>query len=245
MAFPVTSAPTISDNTASEQTSHTITAPPDSVADSLIVAFINSRADDIEPPAGGGGWTTLISADLGTVVCTLFIKKDSGSEPSSWTFTTPNARRSVGALYRVYNWGGTLADDVDNGVHTYNGFSSTMTFPYTAAGWGSADNMYICGGYVNENTNPTIDTDPTSYTSDGINGESRATAGVKLQTWRREYASSSDTPGSVDLSSATTWSSTAVVVKPGSAGPAPSAGGHAIVKRFGGVPGMRLTRGVW
>lgn len=238
MTFPTTSAPTVSGNISSAGTSHVVDRPGASHADDLILMLAAVWADDLDGP--GGSWVNVYSGDSGTVVWNLWALKDSGSEPATWTFTTPSARKSAIHIYRIVGWGGTVATDIDANV-VRNNSSSTPDFNTITADWGSDDNLFFLALAQYDNTNATLDGHPGSYTSDGTTGTAGFSAGAKLTTYRRELAASSDSPSDGSKTDANLWVSWGCVVKPGTAG-VPATG--RVMGRLAGIGGLAATGGL-
>lgn len=215
MAFPTTSAPTVSGNITSAGTSHVMDRPGDSHADDLILMFAGVWADDLD--GSPGGWVNVYSGDSGTVVWNLWALKDTGSEPATWTWTTPSARKSVAHLYRIVGWGGTIATDIDSST-VANNSASTIYWNTITADWGSADNLFMATVHQYDNTNTTVTGHPSNYTVAGPDGVAGFNAGVKTHSYRRELAAASDTPSDGTKGDANLWVSYGCVIKPGNAG---------------------------
>jgi len=236
MAYATISAPTAS-TTTSASTSHTINRPGASNSGDLVLLWADSWADDLDAP-GGAGWIKLSVEDFGTAAWSLYAIKDTGSLPSTWTFTTPGSRLMSAQAFRVSSWGGTLtdpfnaSDDIDLAFISVSSSSSPDPASVTA-GWGAADNLFVLFGAIHNDNTPTVSTISTGYTSLGARTEAGSTSGGSaVQGWYKQSTSSSDDPGAITMS-ATAWTIwITVAIKPGTSG---SGSGSSTITPSGGI----------
>lgn len=214
MPYPATSAPTKS---AGNGDTHSVTLAGTTNSGDLLLCFGGAWADEAFPPSGGG-WDTIYAGDVGTDTWGCWAKVDNGSEPASYTWTTPGSRRSGFSMYRITGWGGVIATDIDVNILRSN-TSSTQDFNTVTAGWGSAENLWFAYIHViNDTSTNSITTFPSGYTNDGTSGHVGGSARALIHTFRRELTAASEAPGGATSTGVIQWTSMAVVVKPFTAG---------------------------
>lgn len=222
MAFPTVAATNTS--TQASSTSHTVNLPASIAAGDLLLIFFgyNNSADDVTTPSG---WTQFFNVTNGGRFYAYYRVAD-GGEGSTVTITSGTSGISQHNSYRITGYQGTPESA------TALGASTTPDPPNLTPSWGADDTLWIAATHpVNSAADLTA---PTNY------GGLIQTAPTSFQVGsaNRQLNAASENPGTFANASNSVWEAATVAIQPAVAG-------QPMVKRFGGVPGMALNRGVW
>lgn len=189
---------------------HTVTLPS-TVSGDLLLMHVGSLGG----AASATGWTVLATPANNTTTGTLLAKVATGSET---TVDVTLAASSVCALmiYKVGQWGGTLATDVDvNSRADINTDSSTVS---VTAGWGAADNLAI-GMVAAGDDNADVTSYPASMSdSQLIKTDTDGNNSVIVAGATEQITTASYTLTQFVFSEGEDYASVVILVKPGTSG---------------------------
>ena len=215
MSTPVVESNTISSETGA--TTHTVDYPATVDAGDLLI--IHSSVNGNPGITGSSGYTVLLdlpNGDSNTKIHVQAILAVGDEDGGTTTFATDATEASLNVVWRISNWGGTLATDVD--IST--GSTSAPPNPdAVTAGWGSDTNLFIAlASHVRGDRS--INAYPTDYTGNNAVGQVvSSAAGVGYGQATRALTADTDNPSAFAYASGTPGaSSCTVVVKPALAG---------------------------
>ena len=224
--------PTVESVTAtvfsSADTSHDVDLPAVITADDLLVMFLGFSAEGI-PNATPAGWTELGQSTASDYVnSTIYTKKAVGDEDGGTVEITLSASEAGTAqVWRITDWGGTLATDIDIST-VATGTTSIPNSTIVTAGWGVDANLFITTSFSGDD-DEAVTAWPTDY--DDNQTDTACGAGVdnsgRIAVASRDLSSDNDDAGAFTLNDAEAWHAWGLVVKPGSAG-----GGTPSARRF-------------
>lgn len=214
MAYPVVASTGTYASGGTQVNPHPVPMPATvDAGDLLIIAFAMESGT---APAAPTGWTRhVISGAATNPVFHILLKDADGTEGGTTVdFETVSTSFACAQVYRITGWHGALADDVDLGTAA-SGTGNSPDPPSVAAGWGSAENLFICFyGTGNDDSDDAI-TPPTNYgnalyieTESSLNNPSIGSA-------RRELTGDTDDPGTFSgLDSNEEWHTQTLVIRP-------------------------------
>ena len=214
MAFPTIQP--IETRQIASSTTHSIVLPSEIVAGELVLIFhSNSSAVPTYPT----GWNaTPIRATGFCYGALLYAVADGTTAGSTVSITLSSARAGCAQIIRISGWEGTIGSGLT--VGTVDPAFDTLDPAAVTASWGSDDNLFICA-LVAGDDDVAVTGYPTNYTQGAyVNTGAGLNLGAEIATAYRELAAATDNPGSFTLASSESQGAVALVVRPGTAGPA-------------------------
>ena len=197
MSFPSVLSVTETEFT-SNTTSHPVAMPPSvNSGDLLLCIFASDGGPTHTAPSG---WTPFAGATGAGVGAWVRAKISDGTEGGTTVdFETGVAERAVAQVYRITGW--AYNTDLTQSIAVANWSGSADPPSLNPSNWGTEDALWFAvhacdAGAVWSGT-------PTNYTNSVTSDSTTTTAGVAINTVRRELNTSSENPGAFALSSGT------------------------------------------
>jgi hypothetical protein len=220
-AFPVVEDVTAAVAVCSNSNTHNQVMPATVTAGDLLIAFRVYKRNGVAPTITTPmGWTSIdqdvviISAGANELRHAIFAKDAVGDEDgTNVNFATSATSTSMGAVYRISAWEGTLAglevSTVVQGVLTTAPDSGSLT-----PSWGAADTLWI-SAFLAGDDDDAVSAYPTDYT----NGTQSlagcgANASSHVGTARRELNTTVQNPGAYTLAAGEGWSAWTLAIEP-------------------------------
>ncbi len=215
MATPIVES-ALTKEFAAPATSHLVDYPATVNADDLLlIIFANDGTSAITDPSGYTALDTEAIAGAGQMG--IYAKVAAGSEGDGIEdVVTATGEEACSQIYRITNWGGTIATDIDIAAPVAE-TTTTPNPPSVTAGWGADTNLFIAiVGAANDDAIAT--SGPSSWT-DLLTV--RANAGINnspsIHTARLASSNATEDPGTFTLDESETCESFTLVIKPAAA----------------------------
>jgi hypothetical protein len=216
VAFPQI-ATSVSNNNATNSTSHTVTLPTGIAAgDLLVILFVSDGSSTISVTSPASGWTatTIGFANGTTARLSLLERIADGAEASTITVTTSANQMSAWTGYRI------TGTDTSQAIDVATAAPATTQNPDPPSGtavWGGAeDNLFIA--VAAWDSNPTLSTYPTNYSTGQLTAvANNATHGAGVASACRELAADTDDPGTFALSASIAAVGQTLIIRPAAA----------------------------
>jgi len=200
---------------ASATTSHLMDYPATvNVGELLLIIFVRDDNGTITTPDGYTLLDQEAIAAAGEIA--IFVKDADGDEDGGTEdVVTGAAVTAAGQIFRISNWGGNIATDIDIALPVTE-TTTTPNPPAVTAGWGAATNLFIAiVGAANDNE--TASSGPAGWADLlTIAAGGGANAGPSAHTARLASGNATENPGTFTLSGSETCESFTLVIKPSS-----------------------------
>lgn len=210
--YPSLVVPSISTTWSVDATSHPVTLATAGTISAGELLIIGVALDGNQTLAVPGGWTEWFSTAVTSGRGYMYAKVAAGTEGGTVIdFTTGAAEGGGCRLWRLTNWGGTLADHVSfaSGIINYGtiGYASPPLTP----SFGKAEAYWITALMYSATTNTTAG--PSGWSGYAVEGDI-GSAGGMIATAHKTQKVTSDAPGQFAFtSSAATMAGVTIAVR--------------------------------
>ena len=211
MAFPQTSAPTVTVFSSSINL-HDVNLPPVvNAGDGLLLIFAtadNRNGVDVFSPGGGTGFEVKYNSNFSTRETVVWIKVADGDEGGGTvTVQTDLTVPGIAHVYRITDWFRASA-----GVEVA-GQGNTLNPPSLTPTWGAGDTLWFaCGSSIDDDGSLIFS--PAGYTDAVFTNAGAGTNNSGyLVTARRELSAASEDPGSFSVNPFSTPTAFTIAVR--------------------------------
>jgi len=209
--FPTVEATNYS-HEATAVTSHDVSLPSGIQAgDLLLVVFGSYVVTAITTPSG---WSKIGDTDAYSTYIQMaqFYKIADGEEGATVAITTAGSTKSSAVAYRITGFDSATAPEKGTAATSVN---TTPNPPSVSPTWGSDDNLFIA--VETNRINSAVTAYPTNYSDNQVNAvNSSSTTSSSTGICSREYAASSDDPGTFTIAASRYAVANTIVIKPSS-----------------------------
>lgn len=197
---------------SSSTTSHNVNMPASVTAGwLLLMGFGFSTDETITTPTG---WSIVAAKVTNTATQIVYGKVADGTEGGTTVdVVTATNRGAAAQVYAISGWGGTLADDVNEGTGA-TGSSSTPDPPSVSWTWGALDELIIA--FAHATATSTFSAAPTNYTNLETTQANTAGSANWMASARRALTAtaSPENPDTFTLSGSELWVANTIAIKP-------------------------------